>query len=51
VPLDGAEAASITVTSFKNLPGGEYDITVTLVGADGDEAMDRRSIMVTSLNQ
>lgn len=51
VPLDGADAASVTVTSFKNLPGGEYEITVTLVGADGDQAMDRRLIMVTSLNQ
>ena len=50
VSLDGADAASVTDTSFKNLPGGEYEITVTLVGADGDQAMDRRLIMVTSLN-
>ena len=48
VPLDGADAASVTVTSFKNLPGGEYDITVTLVGDKGDQVMDRRLIMVTS---
>ncbi len=51
VPLDGADAASVTVTSFKNLPGGEYQVSVTLVGEKGDQAMDRRLIMVTSLNQ
>jgi hypothetical protein len=51
VPLDGADAASVTVTSFKNLPGGEYEISVTLVGDKGDQAMDRRLIMVTSLDQ
>ena len=51
VPLDGADATSVTVTSFKNLPGGEYQVSVTLVGEKGDQAMDRRLIMVTSLNQ
>jgi len=50
VPLDGADAASVTVTSFKNLPGGEYEVSVTLVGEKGDQAMDRRLIMVASLN-
>jgi hypothetical protein len=50
VPLDGADAASVTVTSFKNLPGGEYDITVTLVGENGDQVIVRRPIMVTALN-
>ena len=51
VPLDGADAAAVTVTSFKNLPGGEYEVTVTLVGEKGDEVMDRRLIMVSSLNR
>jgi len=49
--LDGADAASVTVTGFKNLPGGEYEVSVTLVGEKGDQAMDRRLIMVTSLTQ
>lgn len=48
VGLDGANAAEITETTFKNLPGGEYEVTVTLVGADGKRSWDRRSIHVTS---
>src|SRR5262245_51890630 len=28
LPLDGDNAAVVTETSFKNLPGGEYEITV-----------------------
>ena len=51
VPLDGADAASVTVTSFKNLPSGEYEISVTLVDAQGGHTVDRRLIMVTGLNQ
>jgi hypothetical protein len=46
IPLDGADAASVTVTSFKNLPSGEYEITVTLIEAGGGHVMDRRMIMV-----
>ena len=46
--LDGADAAQITETSFKNLPGGEYDVTVTLVDSQCDTTVDRRTIMVTS---
>src|SRR5262245_11970809 len=33
--LDGADAAPITETSFKNLPGGEYEVTVALVDWQG----------------
>jgi hypothetical protein len=50
VPLDGAFAASITETTFKNLPGGEYEVTVALVDARGIRKMDRRQIVVTSLD-
>lgn len=47
--LDGADAALITETSFKNLPGGEYEVTVTLVDSEGHTAtVDRRTITVTS---
>jgi hypothetical protein len=47
--LEGADAAPITETSFKNLPGGEYEVTVTLVDSLGHATnVDRRTIMVTS---
>jgi hypothetical protein len=48
VPLDGANAAMVTETTIKNLPGGDYDVTVTLVEADGKRRVDHRSVMVTS---
>ena len=48
VPLDGANAATITETMLKNLPGGEYDVSVMLVNADGKRAIDRRTVTVTS---
>ena len=49
VPLDGANAAAITEMTFKNLPGGDYDVTVVLVDADGRRAADRRQVTVTSM--
>ena len=42
LPLDGADAAPVTDTSFKNLPGGEYEVSVTLVDSQG-HATHRRS--------
>ena len=49
MPLDGAGAAPITDTSFKNLPGGEYEVSVTLVDSQGHATnVDRRTITVTS---
>ncbi len=48
VPLDGAHAAAITETVFKNLPGGEYQVSVALVAADGRRTVDRREVKVTS---
>ena len=49
LPLDGADAAPITDTSFKNLPGGEYEVSVTLVDSQGHASIvDRRTIMVTT---
>jgi len=49
LPLEGADAAPITDTSFKNLPGGEYEVTVTLVDSQGHPTnVDRRTIMVTA---
>jgi hypothetical protein len=49
VPLDGANAAAITETIFKDLPGGEYEVMVILVGADGRRISDRRQVTVTSM--
>ena len=49
LPLEGADAAPITDTSFKNLPGGEYEVSVTLVDSQGHATyVDRRTIMVTT---
>jgi hypothetical protein len=47
--LDGMNAAHVTETSFKNLPGGDYEISVTLVDEQGNATnVDRRTVMVTS---
>lgn len=49
LPLDGDNAALITETSFKNLPGGEYEISVAVLDAQGHASnVDRRTLMVTS---
>ena len=48
VPLDGANAAAITEMTLKNLPGGDYDVTVVLVDADGRRTFDRSQITVTT---
>ena len=49
VPLDGAKAAVITEMTLRNLPGGEYDVTVVLVDVDGRRTVDRRQATVTSM--
>ena len=49
VHLDGANAAAITEMTFKNLPGGDYEVTVVLVDADGRRTTDRRQVTVTSM--
>jgi hypothetical protein len=49
VPLDGANAAAITETTLKNIPGGEYEVTVALVDVTGrPRTMDRREVTVSS---
>jgi len=48
VPLDGANAALITETVFRDLPGGEYQVSVALVAADGGRTVDMREVRVTS---
>jgi hypothetical protein len=48
VHLDGANAAAITETTLKNLPGGDYEVTVALVEADGRRTVERRKLTVAS---
>jgi len=48
VPLDGVNAAAMTEMVFKNLPGGEYEVIVALVAANGGRTVDKREVTVTS---
>jgi len=48
VPMAGIDAATITETTLKNLPGGEYQISVVLVDAQGRQIVERASVMVAS---
>jgi hypothetical protein len=48
VPISGVDAAAVTETTLKDLPGGEYDVSVGLVDAQGRKTIERRSIVVKS---
>jgi len=48
VPMAGIDAAAITETMLKNLPGGEYEISVALVDAQGKQIVERTSVMVAA---
>jgi hypothetical protein len=48
VPMDGIDAAAVTETTLKNLPGGDYEISVVLVDAQGKQIVERTSVMVTA---
>jgi hypothetical protein len=49
VPLDGANAAAVTETTLKNIPGGDYEVSVALVDAFGrPRTTDRREVTVSS---
>ena len=49
VPMAGIDAATITETTLKNLPGGEYQISVVLVDAQGRQIVERATVMVASV--
>jgi hypothetical protein len=51
VPLAGADSASVTQAHFKNLPGGEYEVSVVLIDAQGKKTVDRRTIVVTAMDR
>jgi hypothetical protein len=47
IQLDGADAASVTETTLKNLPGGDYEIVAVLHDTTGARTIDRRRVIVT----
>jgi hypothetical protein len=46
IPLAGADAAPVTVTQYRDLPPGNYDVTSELVRADGSRAAVSRQFRV-----
>ena len=48
MPLDGANAARITETIYKDLPGGEYQVSVAPVAGNGVRTVDKREVTITS---
>jgi hypothetical protein len=46
--LDGANAAFITETVYRDLPGGEYEVSVALIATDGGRTVDKREVTVIS---
>lgn len=47
IQLDGASAAFVTEMVFKNLPGGDYQVSVALVATDIGRTIDKREVTVT----
>lgn len=47
IQLEGADAASVTETMIKNLPGGDYEIVAVLFDANGKRTIDRHRVVVT----
>jgi len=50
VPMAGIDAAAVTETTLKNLPGGDYQISVVLMDAQGRQIVERTNVMVASGN-
>ena len=51
VPISGLDAAEVTDTMLKNLPGGDYEISVALVDAEGKLIVEHTSIKVASVGR
>jgi hypothetical protein len=45
--MSGADAALITETTIKDLPVGQYDVSVVLYETQGRRIVERRSVTVT----
>jgi hypothetical protein len=48
IHLDGANAASITELTLKNLPAGRYDVRVVLTDSAGNETVERSAEVVVT---
>jgi len=46
IQLDGVDAPAVTETTLKDLPGGEYSVTVTLLESDGHRTTEQRTVLV-----
>ena len=49
VELDGEQAPKTTELRLLDIPGGEYEVTATLLTAQGTRTTVRKSIMVMSI--
>ena len=47
ISLEGASAAAVTELTLKNLPAGEYAVTVILTDAEGHETSRSSEVVVT----
>ena len=48
--LDGEEAPRTTTVRYEGVPGGTYEVTVTLLGSDGKQrAVTSRQVQVLSM--
>ena len=47
-PISGLDAARVTETEWKDLPGGEYEISVALEEANGKQIVEHRTLTVTA---
>ena len=47
IALEGASAASVTELTLKNLPAGEYEVTVILTDEEGHETSRSSEVVVT----
>ena len=48
VQLDGDQAPTVTEVRFKDLPGGQYQVSVVLMGAEGVRATVNRPLKVVA---
>ena len=48
VALEGDKAPSVTELAFKGLPGGEYQVSVVLIGSRGVRGTASRTVSVIS---
>ena len=50
VDLDGEQAPKTTELKLIDIPGGEYEVTATLLTAHGERTTVRKSIVVMAMN-